>query len=55
MVFHIQASSCSQPLVLLHVEDKKLSVEPFPFLALETHTADYDEIVLENFYSVKAG
>lgn len=53
MVFDVQASSCSQPLVLLHVEDQQLGVESLSFLALEADSSDNDQIVLVDFYSVE--
>ena len=53
VVFHVQASSCSQPLVLLHVEDQNFSVESFALLALETYASDYDQIVLVDFNGVE--
>lgn len=53
MVFDVQASSRSQPLVLLHVEDQQLCVESLSFLALEAYSSDYDQIVLVDFYSVE--
>lgn len=55
MVFDVKPSSCAGPFGTLEIVDQNFSVEAFPLLPLETHTAYHKYISFVNLHGVEAG